>query len=256
MTDNDTSKLGQKPYGALRSYGRIKSRPIKARQAGLLDSLLPKIALDLSAPIDPKALKPDAAEVWLEIGFGGGEHMATQAARRPDVLILGAEPFLNGVASAVRHVEEQALANVRILHGDARELMAALPDASLTRVFVLFPDPWPKTAPSQAAASSRPRPWMSWPGVLKPGGRLRFATDWAAYVDWTLERVLANPAFAWTAERAADWREPPADHATTRYETKKLGDCAPVFLDFVRPASKPAPLVRATALPHWDVAQA
>lgn len=228
-----TESLGQKPYGALRSYGRIKSRPIKARQAGLMDSLLPKIALDMSGPVDPVALKPDAAEAWLEIGFGGGEHMAAQAGLRPDVLIMGAEPFLNGVASAVRHVEEQALANVRILHGDARELMAALPDASLTRVFVLFPDPWPKTRHHKRRIIQA-ETLIELARLLKPGGRLRFATDWAAYVDWTLERVLANPDFAWNAERAGDWRDPPADHVTTRYEEKKLGDCAPVFLDFVR----------------------
>jgi tRNA (guanine-N7-)-methyltransferase len=231
MTGNDN--LGQKPYGALRSYGRIKSRPIKARQAGLMDSLLPTIALDMSGPVDPLALKPDAAEAWLEIGFGGGEHMATQAGLRPDVLIMGAEPFLNGVASAVRHVEEQALANVRILHGDARELMAALPDASLTRVFILFPDPWPKTRHHKRRIIQA-ETLEELARLLKPGGKLRFATDWAAYVDWTLERVLANRAFSWNAMRAADWRSPPADHVTTRYEEKKLGDCAPVFLDFVR----------------------
>ena len=97
------------------------------------------------APFDPRALMPGAAEVWLEIGFGGGEHMAAQAARRPDVLIIGAEPFQNGVASALRHIDEAQLTNVRVLDGDARELMADLPDASLDRVFVLFPDPWPKT---------------------------------------------------------------------------------------------------------------
>jgi tRNA (guanine-N7-)-methyltransferase len=231
MTGNDN--LGQKPYGALRSYGRIKSRPIKARQAGLMDSLLPKIALDMSGPVDPLALKPDAAEAWLEIGFGGGEHMAAQAGLRPEVLIMGAEPFLNGVASAVRHVEEQALANVRILHGDARELMAALPDASLTRIFVLFPDPWPKTRHHKRRIIQA-ETLEEMVRLLKPGGRLRFATDWAAYVDWTLERVLANRAFTWKAGRAADWRAPPADHVTTRYEEKKLGDCAPVFLDFLR----------------------
>ncbi|MDB5459081.1 MAG: putative S-adenosylmethionine-dependent methyltransferase [Caulobacteraceae bacterium] len=228
-----SDSLGQKPFGPLRSYGRIKSRPIKARQAGLMDSLLPAMALDIGGPLDPRALKPDAAEVWLEIGFGGGEHMAAQAGRRPDALILGAEPFLNGVASAVRHIQEQGVGNVRLHHGDARDLMAVLPDAGLDRAFILFPDPWPKTRHHKrrliqggtVAELAR---------LLKPGGVLRFATDWADYADWTLERVLADPAFAWTAERADDWRRPPADHVTTRYEEKKLGDCAPVFLDFVR----------------------
>lgn len=216
----------------LRSYGRLKSRPIKPRQAALVDTLLPKLRPP-AGPFDPRALMAGASEVWLEIGFGGGEHMAAQAARRSDVLILGAEPFQNGVASAVRHVEEQALANVRIHDGDARELMARLPDGCLDRAFILFPDPWPKgrhkkrrfIQPDTVAELAR---------LLKPGARLRFASDWADYVDWSLLRIAGNPAFRWTAEAASDWRLPPADHVTTRYEEKRLGDCAPVFLDFVR----------------------
>jgi tRNA (guanine-N7-)-methyltransferase len=224
---------GQKPFGPLRSYGRIKSRPIKARQAQLMDSFLPTIAIDMSGPVDPRALKPDAAEVWLEVGFGGGEHLAAQAAKRPDVLSMGAEPFLNGVASAVRHVHELGAANVRILQGDARELMLALPEACLDRLFILFPDPWPKTRHhKRRIVQTETLEVMA--RLIRPGGRLRFATDWADYADWTLERLLAHPAFAWSAHRADDWRVPPADHVTTRYEEKKLGDCAPVFLDFVR----------------------
>ena len=225
--------IGQKPFGPLRSYGRIKSRPIKARQAGLMDSLLPALALDLSGPLDPKALKPDAAEVWLEIGFGGGEHMAAQAAARPDVLILGAEPFVNGVASAIRHLDERQLDNVRLHHGDARDLIAALPDGCLDRVFILFPDPWPK-ARHHKRRLIQPEVLADLFRALRPGGRLRFATDWADYADWTLERAIRSGLFEWAAQQAQDWRRPPSDHVTTRYEEKKLGDCAPVFLDFQR----------------------
>ncbi len=224
---NDDTSLGQKPFGPLRSYGRIKSRPIKPRQAGLMESLLPQIAVDLADPIGGWG-----GPLWLEIGFGGGEHMAAQAARAPDVRILGAEPFVNGVASAVRHVEEQGLANVRIHHGDARDLVSALPEACLERVFILFPDPWPK-ARHHKRRIIQPELLAGLARALKPGGRLRFATDWADYADWTLERVLKSGLFAWPATRADDWRRPPQDHVTTRYEEKKLGDCAPVFLDFV-----------------------
>jgi tRNA (guanine-N7-)-methyltransferase len=176
---------------------------------------------------------PGASAVWLEIGFGGGEHLAAQAARRPDVLFLAAEPFLNGVASALRHIDEQALTNVRLRHGDARQLLADLPDACLSRVFILFPDPWPK-ARHHKRRLIQPEVLADLARTLKPGGALRFATDWRDYADWTLERMAASPDFTWTADSQADWSTPPADHVTTRYETKKLGDCAAVFLDFVR----------------------
>ena len=219
----------------LRSFGRTRSRVIKPRQADLLQTLLPKIALPdpTAGPIDPRALMPDAAEVWLEIGFGGGEHMAAQAARRPDVLILGAEPFLNGAASALRHIDEAGLSNVRFHIGDARDVVAALPDKSLDHLFILFPDPWPK-ARHHKRRLVQDATAAEWARVLKHGGSLRFATDWADYGDWALRRFLQSPAFRWTAECADDWRTPPPDHITTRYETKKLGDIAPMFLDFAR----------------------
>lgn len=222
----------QQPHGALRSYGRIKSRPIKARQAALFDTLAPKVDIP-EGPFDPLSLKPDAREIWFEIGFGGGEHMAGQAERDPDLLIIGVEPFLNGVASALRHVEERSLTNLRVHQGDAREVASRMPDGCIDRVFILFPDPWPKSRHHKRRII-QPDYLVELHRLLKPGGRLRFATDWAEYADWTVERVLASKLFAWPADRADDWRVPPADHLTTRYEEKKLGDCAPVWLDFVR----------------------
>ena len=219
--------MSQQPHGALRSYGRIQSRAIKPRQAALVETLLPRIAVDLAAP------SLGSGETWLEIGFGGGEHLAEQAGRHPEVRLLGAEPFLNGAASALRHIDERGLTNVRLHVGDARDLAAALPDASLERVFILFPDPWPKARhhkrrlvnPAFAAELGR---------VLKPGGALRFATDWADYADTALLALRGEPRLRWTAQAADDWRLPPFDHVTTRYETKRLGDIAPVFLDLVR----------------------
>ena len=209
----------------MRTFGRIKSRPIKPRQAALLDTLLPKIAFDPAEPL--------VGETWLEIGFGGGEHLAEQAARHPEVRIIGAEPFLNGVASALRHIDERGVANVRLHQGDAREVLQALPDGALSRIFILFPDPWPK-ARHHKRRLVQPEVVAELARVLKPGGRLRFATDWADYANRALEAFLASPYLRWTAEQADDWRVPPADHVTTRYEEKRLGDCAPVFLDFER----------------------
>jgi len=215
----------QQPHGPLRTFGRIKSRPIKPRQAALLETLLPKIAFDTAEPL--------AGETWLEIGFGGGEHLAEQVARHPDVRIIGAEPFVNGVASALRHIEERGVANVRLHQGDGREVLQALPDGALSRIFILFPDPWPKARHNKRRLV-QPEVVAELARVLKPGGRLRFATDWADYANRALEMFLASPHLRWTAEQADDWRVPPPDHVTTRYEEKRLGDCAPVFLDFER----------------------
>lgn len=221
-------------WGPLRSFGRIRSRTLKPRQAALFDTLLPKIALpDLSAPLDLEALMPGHAEAWLEIGFGGGEHLAEQAARHPQALMIGCEPFLNGVGSALRHVEERGLTNVRIHAGDAREVLAALPDASLDQVMILFPDPWPKGRHHKRRLV-QDETAREFARVLKPGGRLRFVTDWKDYADWALERFLRTPGLLWGAERADDWRQAPADHVETRYEAKKLGDTPPIFLEFVR----------------------
>ena len=219
----------------LRSFGRIKSRPIKPRQAALFDTLMPTVRLPVPAEgrIDVATLMPGAAQVWLEIGFGGGEHLAAQAARRPDALMIGCEPFINGVASALRHIDEQGLTNVRLHDDDARAVVAALPDASLDRIMILFPDPWHKARhnkrrliqPEFAAELAR---------VLKAGGRLRFVTDWKDYAGWALERLIATPGLVWLADEKADWTVAPEDHVVTRYEEKRLGDTDPIFLEFER----------------------
>jgi tRNA (guanine-N7-)-methyltransferase len=223
------------PHPPLRSFGRIKSRPIKPRQAALFDTLMPTVRLPVPAEgeVDVAALMPGAAEVWLEIGFGGGEHLAAQAARHPQALMIGCEPFLNGVASALRHIDERGLKNVRLHDDDARAVVAALPDASLDRVMILFPDPWHKARhnkrrliqPVFAAELAR---------VLKPGGRLRFVTDWKDYAGWALERLIATPGLVWLADEKADWTVAPPDHVVTRYEEKRLGDTDPIFLEFER----------------------
>jgi tRNA (guanine-N7-)-methyltransferase len=219
----------------MRSFGRIKSRTLKPRQAALMRTLLPQVSLPdpKQGPIDPSALLPGSRAAWLEIGFGGGEHLAGQAERHPGTLLIGCEPFLNGVASALRHIDERRLGNVRLWPGDAREVLAALPDASLERIFILFPDPWPKTRHHKRrliqyeSVSEMAR-------TLKPGGRLRFVTDWRNYAQWALERFLAEPRFVWLAQAACDWRDAPSDHLPTRYQEKLLGDTRPIFLDFVR----------------------
>lgn len=169
----------------------------------------------------------------LEIGFGGGEHLVAQAAANPDARFIGVEPFLNGVASCLRHIEESGVTNVRLHQGDAREVLAQLADPSLDRVDILFPDPWPKTRHHKRRLI-QPHFVDELARVLNPGGAVRFATDWANYAAWTLEIFMREPRFVWAAERAADWRTPWPGHVTTRYQQKHLGDCAPIFLQFVR----------------------
>ena len=224
--------MSETDHPALRTYGRLRSRSLKPRQAALMETLLPTLALP-AAPFDPRALQPGAADVWLEVGFGAGEHLVGQALGRPEVLLLGAEPFVNGLGAALARIADSGAANIRVHPSDVRVLMANLPAASLGRMFVLFPDPWPKTRhrkrrlvqPAFVAEAAR---------LLRPGARLRLATDWADYADWTLEQFGRAEAFRWTAERADDWRIPPVDHVPTRYQSKRLGDCDPIWLEFER----------------------
>ena len=218
-----------------RLYGRAAGKPLSKRQQALIDDVLPEIGVPATAPraLSLASLFVDKREVWLEIGFGGGEHLAGQAARHGDVGFIGAEPFVDGVAKLLTALEEQALSNVRVRRGDARDLVAQFADQSIDRAFILFPDPWPKTR-HRKRRLVQPDFVVELARVLKPGARLRFATDWADYANRALADVVRSGLFTWTAGRADDWRVAPADHVTTRYQEKRLGDCAPVFLDFVR----------------------
>jgi tRNA (guanine-N7-)-methyltransferase len=219
---------------ARRHFGRRKGWKLRPHQAALLDTLLPRLSFVPEDGRDPKSYFPhrDVKDVWLEIGFGGGEHLAWQAAAHPDVGILGAEPFVAGMAKLLSKIEEQDLSNIRLYTEDARDIVNALPTASLGRVFLLFPDPWPKTR-------HRKRRFVqtdmldALARVMAPGAELRIATDDPVYLDWTLERLIAHPAFTWTARSAADWRARPPDWPPTRYEIKALHG-VPVFLRFAR----------------------
>lgn len=217
----------------LRSFGRTKSRTLSDRQQGLVDDLLPQIGIPASGPVDPAKLTPGKAAHVLEIGFGGGEHLTGQAARNPDIGYMGVEPFINGVAKALTQIEEGGLENVRLHEGDARDVMERMPDQCLDRIFLLFPDPWPKIrhAKRRFVQDDTAAEFVR---LLKPGGQMRVATDVRAYADHALWILRRTPGLEWQAAAAADWRNPPPDHLTTRYETKNLGDCAPVFFDFLR----------------------
>lgn len=221
---------------ARRLYGRAKGHALTARQQALVDAMLPASSWPDEGVVDPEVLLPGFKAHVLEIGFGASEHLIGQAARAPDTGFIGIEPFLNGVAKALTGIQEQGLANVRVKRADARGEIERMPDASFDRVFLLFPDPWPKkrhafrrfVQADTAAELAR---------ILKPGGQLRVATDVRVYADWALPLLLDTPGLNWRADRADDWRVPPDDHITTRYQSKHLGDIEPVFMDFERKAA-------------------
>lgn len=237
MTERDT-ELPPKSASAptrrpLRSFGRTGGRPLSPRRAELLRTLLPSVAVPADVELQPQQMfGASANEVWLEIGFGGGEHLAQQAARNDTVGVIGAEPFVEGVAKLLAEIEERSLQNVRVHAGDTREIILRLPAKSIDRVFILFPDPWPKVR-HRKRRLVQPDFLEMLSRVLKPGAHIRFATDIADYADGALAAFLADGRFTWAAQRVSDWRDPPADHVTTRYEQKRLGDCPPVFLNFV-----------------------
>ncbi len=203
-------------------YGRRKGPKLSAHKEDLHKTLLPQMALKLISGADPRSyFSPTVDDVWLEIGFGAGEHLLSLTRAHPNVGLIGAEPYEAGLCKLLSHLATDPPANLRLYEGDARDIIAALPDGSLGRVFILFPDPWPKTRHHK-------RPFIqmemldSFARVLKPGGEWRFASDDAGYVAWTLERAMAHPAFAWTATEAGDWTRRPANWPQTRYEAKAL----------------------------------
>jgi tRNA (guanine-N7-)-methyltransferase len=208
----------------LRSFGRTRGRKLSARQQRLLDQSLPRLALPLERPAPERlaALFPEpVGDVWLEIGFGGAEHLVCQAERNPDVGFIGCEPFEDGVVKALAAIEERGLGNIRLHPGDAREVLRWLPDDSIDRVFVLFPDPWPKHRHVKRRLVSATF-LAHLARVMKPGVELRVATDIGDYARTALLSICACPDFTWLARRPSDWRNRPADWPQTRYEAKAV----------------------------------
>ena len=218
-------------------FGRRRGRRLRPQQKSLLESLLPGLALDLSAPppADLETLFAAPVEaIEFEIGFGGGEHLRSRARQHPARGFIGCEPFVNGMAKLLTAIDGDALGNIRLHHGDARDVLAWLPDSCLAEIFLLYPDPWPKRrhrkrrliTDTTLAAMAR---------VLRRGAHLRFASDSADYVQWTLSRGLRCRLLEWTATRADDWHQPWPDFSGTRYEEKARQEGrVPVYLVFRR----------------------
>ncbi len=225
------SDSAQRKRGQL--YGRRKGPKLSAHQSGLLEALLPKLQLHLRPGADPRSyFGSQVDDVWLEIGFGAGEHLYWQAEHHPNIGLIGAEPFVNGVAKLLAKIESGGANNIRIHMGDARDILEALPDAGIARMFILFPDPWPKTR-HHKRRFIRMETLDQLARVMTRGSELRFATDDPGYLEWALERFTAHRAFEWTAECARDWKTRSEDWPQTRYEAKELHG-APAFLRFIR----------------------
>lgn len=221
-------------------YGRLKGKALKRSQKQYLDQDLAALSPGAvnwqnnptRAPLDLKALF-GARPVWLEIGFGGGEHLVHQAAGNPDVGIIGAEPYINGVAMLLGKIRRAGVENLAVYPGDARDLMDVLPAGSVARAFLLYPDPWPKKRHHRRRFVT-PEYLEPLHRVLKPGAILRVATDIPDYVRQTLEE-MPRAGFEWLAGRPQDWRQPWDDWISTRYEQKALREGrSPHYLTFRR----------------------
>jgi tRNA (guanine-N7-)-methyltransferase len=214
-------------------YGRSRGKVLRAGQKRLLAEALPLFSIAPESLAEGRAFLPPR-EMWLEIGFGAGEHLIEQAKANPDVGLVGCEPFLNGVVAALAGLKRDEISNVLLRRGDAQAVIKAVPNAFFSRVFMLYPDPWPKRRHHKRrvvsvgfiAALAR---------VMRSGAELRFATDIDDYAGWTLSRFLASPHFRWTAAGADDWRRPWPGWRPTRYEVKaRFGGRRSVYLTFVR----------------------
>lgn len=218
-------------------FGRRRGKTIRTPQADALEARLPDYLIDLGAkpPAPLTALFAVPVDhVRLEIGFGGGEHLLSEAARHPDTGFIGVEPFVNGMAKLMLALGEMPLPNLRVYNDDATRLLDWLPDGCLAGIDLLYPDPWPKRRHWKRRFVSKVN-LDRFARVLEKGGRFRFASDIDSYVNWTLLHCRAHPAFAWQASSADDWRRPYAGWPGTRYEAKAIREGrTPAYLKFLR----------------------
>jgi tRNA (guanine-N7-)-methyltransferase len=220
-------------------YGRRKGKRLRPAHGRLVETLLPSLRVHPGGTLETlfgkdASGKNEPRPTWLEIGFGGGEHLAAQAQARPDVDFIGCEPFVNGMAKLLAQIEQHKLGNIRIWDEDVTDLLPVLPDSCLERVYILYPDPWPKRRQRKRRLVSDEM-LEKLARIMRPGAELRFASDIDNYIGWVLTRVLRSPDFVWTAEGPDDWRKPYAGWPGTRYEAKALQEGrVPSYLTFRR----------------------
>lgn len=233
MTDHQLPKTRSGEPRAF--FGRRSGKKLHAGQQAVFDATLPALEIKLERRLDPRTLFSDASRIVVEIGYGGGEHLALEASRHPGTGYIGCEVFTGGIGKMVQAIAAQDLRNVRLFTDDALKLLLALPDASLDEVYLLYPDPWPKTRHHKRRFVS-PTTMAELARVIRPGGMFHFATDIEDYANWTLAHVLRAPAFLFNPEKPGDWHEPYAGWQATRYEQKarREGRMLSFYFSFVR----------------------
>lgn len=202
-------------------FGRQKCKKLSARQQSLVENFLPKLLINPEKPFQEAELNGENQELWLEIGFGGGEHLSATAKANPNVQFIGCEPFLNGIAKLLVAIEGENLSNVRIFDHDARKVINWLPDESLSRVYLLYPDPWPKKRHRKRRFVTAETLEML-ARVLKPGADLIIASDIGDYIRTSLSAIEQSEDFIWLPKSRESWRTPPEGWPSTRYEQKAL----------------------------------
>jgi tRNA (guanine-N7-)-methyltransferase len=231
----------------LHFYGRRRSRRMHNHRQTQFDAVAERFFIpaptENDTSIDPRSFfttEQKLDDVWLEIGFGHGEHIINQAQLNPQIGLVGIEPFINGIASAAIAIQEKSIENIRIYPDDAMQMINRFPAASFSRIFLFFPDPWPKVRHHKRRFIQTETVAML-ARLLPEGGTLHLATDIPDLADWMIMHVLENPQFTWTAERQSDWTTPPQNWVTTKYQHKAIREGrSSVYLDFVKTSAADA----------------
>ena len=233
MTDHQLPKTRSGEPRAF--FGRRSGKTLHGGQKALVEDVLPQVEIALESKLDPQALFPEASRVVIEIGYGGGEHLARKAAEEPEAGFIGCEVFSGGIGKMVQAIAAQDLTNVRLFTDDALKLLMTLPEASVDAVYLLYPDPWPKTRHHKRRFVS-PTTLAELARVIRPGGTFFFATDIEDYADWTLAHVVREPAFRFEARTPGSWHQPYPGWQPTRYEQKarREGRMRSFYFSFTR----------------------
>lgn len=236
MTKSDDHQLPKTRTGEPRAFfGRRSGKKLHGGQQAEFDATLPELEIKLDGPLDPRTLFPSAEKLIVEIGYGGGEHLALEASRHPKTGYIGCEVFTGGIGKMVQAINAQALSNIALYTDDALKLLMALPDACLDEVYLLYPDPWPKTRHHKRRFVS-PTTLAELARVIRPGGVFHFASDIEDYANWTLAHILRAPDFSFNPGQPGDWHQPYPGWQATRYEQKarREGRMVSFYFTFTR----------------------